>query len=214
MIENIVLHTQQTTYESVRVLVLSHVPKLNAAELLLDGGSVSNLDVSALTCRGYFAGARIIQIVRLDLHVAAEESNLNREDSPIRIGLGLLHGGGGDDAPIDDELGCTWDRPGRHVLDGGDLRVFEPQRVGRDGDLRAGTPTVLDGLGGDDETLNVALKELELNVVVVKVIFACLIAAIVFPHDAKIPAVPVGLSEFPAAVGLVEDDNIPGALWL
>ena len=32
--------------------------------------------------------------------------------------------------------------------------------------------------------------------------------------DAKVPTVPVGLGELAAAIGLVEDDNVLGALWL
>ena len=35
-----------------------------------------------------------------------------------------------------------------------------------------------------------------------------------FSMDAKVPTIPVGLGELSAAVGLVEDDNVLGALWL
>ena len=131
---------------------------------------MSNLNVPTLPSGGNLAGTRIVLIVGVDLHVAAEEGNLGREDSPVEIGLGLLHGGGGNDAPLDDELGGAGNRSSRHVRDGGDLRILEAEGVGGDGDLGAGAPAALDGLGGDNEALNVALKELELNVVVVKVI--------------------------------------------
>ena len=162
--------TNKATYESVRVLILSHVPKLNATDLLLDGGSVRNLDVSTLAGRGNLAGAGIILIVGVDLNVAAEEGNFSGEGGPIEVALGLLHGGGGDDAPVDDELGRAGDWSRRHVLDGGCLRILEAEGVGGDGDLGARAPAALNGLGGDDEALDVALQQLELDVVVVKVI--------------------------------------------
>ena len=175
---------------------------------------MSNLDVSALTSGGNLAGARIVLVVRMDLHVAAEEGNLGGKNSPVEIGLGLLHGGGGNDAPLDYQLGCTGDRPSSHVRDFGDLSILEAEGVGGDGNLRAGTPAALNGVGGDDQTLNVALEELELDVVVVKVILGILPTAVMLSVDAKVPAVPVGLGELAAAVGLVEDDNVLGALWL
>ena len=203
----------KATYESVRVLVLSHVPKLNAAELLLDGGSVRNLHVSTLAGRGDLAGTGIVLVVGMDLHVAAKEGNLGGKGGAVEVGLGLLCGGGGDDAPVDDELGRAGDRPSCHVLDGSHLRILEAEGVGGDGNLRTGTPATLDSLGWDDETLDVALKELELDIVVVKVVLGGLIAAVMLPMDAKVPAVPVGLGELSAAVGLVEDDNVLGALW-
>lgn len=158
------------TYESIRILVLSHVTELNTAELLLDGRSVSNLDVPTLPSGGNLAGTRIVLIVGVDLHVAAEEGNLSGEDCPVEIGLGLLHGGGGNDAPLDHELRGARDRSSRYVRDGGDLRILEAEGVGGDGDLGARAPAALDSLGGDDEALDVALKELELDIVVVKVI--------------------------------------------
>ena len=202
----------KATYESVRVLILSHVPKLNTTDLLLDGGSVRNLDVSTLAGRGNLAGAGIILIVGVDLNVAAEEGNLSGEGGPIEVALGLLHGGGGDDAPVDDELGRAGDRSRRHVLDGGCLRILEAEGVGRDGNLRAGAPATLDGLGGDDEAFDAAVKELELDVIVVKVVLGVLPTTVVLPVEAKVPAIPVGISKLPAAVGLVEDDNVLGAL--
>ena len=106
----------------------------------------------------------------MDLHIAAEEGNLGGEHSPIEIGLGLLHGGGGNDAPLDHELGGARDRSSRHARNGGNLRILETEGVGGNGNLGAAPPAALDGLGGDNETLDVALKELELDVVVVKVI--------------------------------------------
>ena len=131
---------------------------------------MSNLDVSALPSGGNLAGARIVLIVGVDLHVAAEEGNLSGEDSPVKIGLSFLHGGGGNDAPLDHELGCAGNRSSRHARNGGDLRILEAEGVGGDGDLGARAPAALNGLGGDDEALDVALQQLELDVVVVKVI--------------------------------------------
>ena len=72
--------------------------------------------------------------------------------------------------PLDHELGGAGDWSSRHARDGGDLRVLEAEGVGGDGDLGAGAPATLDGLVGNNETLDVALKELKLDAVVVKVI--------------------------------------------
>ena len=133
-----------------------------------------NLHVSTLAGRGNLAGARIILIVGVDLHIPAEEGNLCGKGGAIEVAFGLLHGGGGDDAPFDDELGRAGDRSRRHVLDGRCLRILEAEGVGCDGDLRAGTPTTLDGLGGDDEAFDTAVKELEVDVIVIEIILGVL----------------------------------------
>ena len=133
-----------------------------------------NLDVSTLAGRGNLAGARIILIVGVDLHIPAEEGNLCGKGGAIEVAFGLLHGGGGDDAPFDYELGRAGDRSRRHVLDGRCLRILEAEGVGCDGDLRAGTPTTLDGLGGNDEAFDAAVKELEVDVIVIEIILGVL----------------------------------------
>ena len=114
-----------------------------------------------------------------------------------------------------DNFGHVWGaRNSRHVGDSGYLAVLKAEGVGGDDDIGSWTPAPLHVLRGNNEALNAALKEFELEIVVVNVSVRGLVIAIAL--NLHLPLVPIGLCELAPGLGVgvrvVVDDKVVGAL--